>query len=48
MSPCYLHYLDVFPGVVMPYINPAHHIDIIYLLKLGWWPDIITEQLYIS
>ena len=33
--PYYLIYLNAFPSVIVPYINPARHTDIVYLLKLG-------------
>ena len=29
-SPCYLPYLDAFPGVVVPRIDPARHADMCY------------------
>ena len=48
MSPCYLPYLDAFPGVVVPCIDPACRADIVRLLELGWWPDAIVEQLHVS
>ena len=47
-SPCYLPYLDVFPGVVVPRIDPACCVDIVRLLELGWRLDAIAEQLYVS
>ena len=47
-SPCYLPYLDAFPGVVVPPIDPACHADIVRLLKLGWRPDTVAEQLHVS
>ena len=48
MSPRYLPYLDAFPGVVVPCINPARRADIVRLLKLGWRLDAIIEQLHVS
>ena len=48
MSPRYLPYLDAFPGVVVPCIDPARRADIVCLLKLGWWLDAIAEQLHVS
>ena len=47
-SPRYLPYLDAFPGVAVPPIDPARRADIVRLLKLGWRPDAIIEQLYVS
>ena len=47
-SPCYLPYLNAFPSVVVPCINPAYCADIVHLLKLGWRPDAIAEQLHVS
>ena len=47
-SPCYSPYLDAFPGVVVPRIDPARRADIVRLLELGWRPDAIAEQLHIS
>ena len=43
MSPCYLPYLDAFPDVVVPRIDPARRADIVRLLELGWRPDTIEE-----
>ena len=48
VSPCYLPYPDAFLGVVVPRIDPARRADIVRLLKLGWRPNAIVEQLYIS
>ena len=48
MSPCYLLYLNVFPGVVVPFIDPARRTDMVRLLKLGWRLDVIAEQLHVS
>ena len=48
MLPCYLPYLDIFPGVIVPSIDPARRMDIVHLLKLGWRPDAVAEQLHIS
>jgi hypothetical protein len=47
-SPCYLPYLDAFPGVVVPPIDPARRADMVRLLELGWRPDAIVEQLHVS
>jgi hypothetical protein len=41
--PYYLPYFNAFPGVIVPYINPTCYMDMVYLLKLGWRLDIITE-----
>jgi hypothetical protein len=38
-----LHYFDIFPGVVVPRIDPACR-DMVRLLELGWRPDAIAEQ----
>ena len=38
----------MFPGVVVPRIDPARRADIVRLLKLGWRPDAIVEQLHVS
>ena len=42
-SPRYLSYLDAFTSIIIPYINPACRINIVYLLKLGWRPVIIIK-----
>jgi hypothetical protein len=47
-SPRYLPYLDAFPGVVVPRINPARRVDMVRLLKLGWQLDAIAELLHVS
>ena len=47
-SPCYLPYLDAFPGVVVPCIDPACRADMVRLLELGWRPDAVAEQLHVS
>ena len=47
-SPRYLPYLDAFPGVAVPPIDSACRADMVRLLKLGWRPDAITEQLHVS
>ena len=41
-------YLDAFPRVIVPPIDPARRADIVRLLKLGWRPDTIAEQLHVS
>jgi len=43
-----LPYLDAFPSVVVPRIDPARRVDMVRLLELGWWPDAIAEQLHVS
>ena len=48
MSLCYLPYLDAFLGVVVPPIDLACRADIVYLFELGWRPDAVAEQLYVS
>ena len=48
MSPCYLPYLNAFSSVIVPPINPTRRVDMVRLLKLGWRPDTIAEQLHIS
>ena len=48
MSPCYLPYLDAFPDVAVPPIDPARRADMVRLLELGWRLDAIAEQLYVS
>ena len=47
-SPCYLPYLDAFPSIIVPPIDPARRADIVRLLELGWRPDAVVEQLYVS
>ena len=41
-------YLDTFPGVVVPRVDPARRADMVRLLELGWRPDAIAEQLHVS
>ena len=46
--PYYSPYPNTFPGVIVPYIDPAYRADIVCLLKLGWRPNAIVEQLHVS
>ena len=48
MLPRHLPYLDAFLGVIVPRVDPARRADIDRLLELGWLPDAIVGQLYIS
>ncbi len=41
-------YPNAFPGIIVPYIDPACRADIVHLLELGWRPDAIIEQLHVS
>ena len=47
-SPCYLPYLNIYPGVIVPRVDPARRADIVRFLKLGWHPGAIAKHLYVS
>ena len=47
-SPCYLPYLNIYPGVIVPHVDPARRADMVRFLKLGWRLGAIAKHLYVS